>query len=215
MTTRYHINPQTLSPGICKAVQNCPFGEDEDHYPTRNAAQKTIDSLWEDDKILSLFPDLGHSCNFHSVCKRPECVDRTYTEVISKLEETDLWEEAKVRVSALVEEYFEIYGNALLGRTRATFVDEENNVVYKIPLTEEGISSNSNEVYQSELYSSGKDVIPIAKSEFIDEDGLIMKMERVTPIFDRWNNDFPEWTNYVDCKQVGLTKDGVLVAFDL
>lgn len=58
---KYHINPKTGNPGLCRAVKICPFGDiTEDHYPTKDAARdgyeiktKAILSLMEKNRELS------------------------------------------------------------------------------------------------------------------------------------------------------------------
>lgn len=43
--SRYHINPQTGMPGICRATKACPFGHMEtDHYPTATAARAAFEA---------------------------------------------------------------------------------------------------------------------------------------------------------------------------
>lgn len=41
---RYHINPETGNPGFCRAKKNCPFGGDNDHFPTREEARKAAEA---------------------------------------------------------------------------------------------------------------------------------------------------------------------------
>ena len=37
---RYHVNPKTGNPGVCHAqAGKCPFGGDENHYPSENEAR--------------------------------------------------------------------------------------------------------------------------------------------------------------------------------
>ena len=41
---RYHINPKTGKPGVCRATKSCPFGDMEaDHYPSVAAAQAAFE----------------------------------------------------------------------------------------------------------------------------------------------------------------------------
>ena len=35
---RYHVNPTTGDPGVCRAEKNCPFGSIDEHYDSREAA---------------------------------------------------------------------------------------------------------------------------------------------------------------------------------
>jgi hypothetical protein len=42
---RYHVNPQTGNPGICKATQSCPFGDlTKDHFPSREKASRSYET---------------------------------------------------------------------------------------------------------------------------------------------------------------------------
>lgn len=46
---RYHINPETGNPGICRAHLNCPFGDLEtEHYESRKAAQNAFEQAMQD-----------------------------------------------------------------------------------------------------------------------------------------------------------------------
>jgi hypothetical protein len=41
---RYHINPRTGNPGICRAEKSCPFGDMEsDHYSSKEAAREAYE----------------------------------------------------------------------------------------------------------------------------------------------------------------------------
>lgn len=45
---RYHINPQTGDPGVCKAMVKCPYGDlDKDHYDSKEAARKAYEKVQE------------------------------------------------------------------------------------------------------------------------------------------------------------------------
>ena len=100
----------------------------------------------------------------------------------------------------------------IVSRTRVVYIFEDH--VIKVPLTDEGEFSNGLEVNTSKLQH-----LPIAKSEFItiNHNGKeieVMKMEKVQPV----NADYkrmPDWVYRVDCGQVGLTRNGELVAYDL
>lgn len=41
--TKYHINPQTGNPGLCKATQHCPFGEAANHYSSKDEAREAYE----------------------------------------------------------------------------------------------------------------------------------------------------------------------------
>jgi hypothetical protein len=40
---QYHINPETGNPGICKAKENCPFGDIQDHYGSAQLARTSFE----------------------------------------------------------------------------------------------------------------------------------------------------------------------------
>jgi hypothetical protein len=42
---RYHLNPQTGDPGICRAKKNCPFGDmKSEHYDSKRSARAAYES---------------------------------------------------------------------------------------------------------------------------------------------------------------------------
>lgn len=42
---KYHINPQTGDPGVCKAIAGgCPFGGEEEHYTSKEAARAAYET---------------------------------------------------------------------------------------------------------------------------------------------------------------------------
>lgn len=46
---RFHINPKTGEPGKCSASKvNCPFGNEKNHYPSREAARKAFEDIQKD-----------------------------------------------------------------------------------------------------------------------------------------------------------------------
>lgn len=61
---RYHINPQTGNPGLCKAQSGgCPFGEMEDHFDTKIEARNAYE------KFNKLFTDQTEPLEFHNPIK--------------------------------------------------------------------------------------------------------------------------------------------------
>jgi hypothetical protein len=40
---RYHINPKTGNPGICRAKEQCPFGDASNHYDSKEEAHKAYE----------------------------------------------------------------------------------------------------------------------------------------------------------------------------
>jgi hypothetical protein len=41
---KYHVNPDTGQPGLCRAQQQCRFGSAQEHYPTKEIAQKAYET---------------------------------------------------------------------------------------------------------------------------------------------------------------------------
>lgn len=122
-------------------------------------------------------------------------------------------------IEALSEKLQNIYasrfGKPLCGRQRACFVGEE--FVYKVPLDQEGIDSNYHEAVEYEQQVATQDTfIPIAAC-WIEENGTnlpVLVMERVEPAKQKLK-ELPEWVSWVDCAQVGYTKNNQLVAYDM
>ena len=44
---KWHINPKTGEPGLCRALKNCPFGGSDEHYSSREAAQGAYEAKME------------------------------------------------------------------------------------------------------------------------------------------------------------------------
>lgn len=41
---KYHINPKTGNPGLCKAKDNCPFGGADEHYSSKDVARAAYEA---------------------------------------------------------------------------------------------------------------------------------------------------------------------------
>lgn len=50
---KYHINPKTGKPGICRAKTQCRFGEASDHYDTPAAAQEGYEEMMKANTLVS------------------------------------------------------------------------------------------------------------------------------------------------------------------
>jgi len=87
------------------------------------------------------------------------------------------------------------------GRTRIAILSK--NWVVKLPTNLEGFMANQNE---ASPYG-----IPVARSRLL---GDVLVMERVDPAKSSIM-DLPSWCYFVDCCQVGYTRQGELVAYDL
>lgn len=104
-----------------------------------------------------------------------------------------------------------------LGTTRITFGKEGHPLVAKVPIDDLGVACCMREERHS--IDHGKDgrdgEIPIAEC-WLDEERLILWMERVTPEYLSFSDEStPSWVWLVDGAQVGRDQDGVLVAYDL
>lgn len=107
----------------------------------------------------------------------------------------------------IIDLYAQRHGEPACGRHRAVFFD--GDVVWKVPRNWQGMDANQREA----RWRSAE--IPLARCELHYEmpSGIaVLKMERVEPV---GGADLPDWTLAVDCQQVGRTRDGRLVAYDL
>ncbi len=93
-----------------------------------------------------------------------------------------------------------------IGRHRIVFRD--NDYVIKIPFSWSGIHACYEELdTQGEMFAKTS-----MDSLFCESEGIpVVRMEYVIPT--GWSEK-PDWTWSIDCGQVGLTKDGRLVAYD-
>lgn len=107
-------------------------------------------------------------------------------------------------------DYHSRFGEPLVGTKRATYVDRENSRVFKVPLNMAGIDAN----YAEDGHTD--DFIPLAPCRILDLEAEfpVLEMEWVEPVIGP-RSELPDWTDWVDCAQVGLTTDGRLVAYDL
>lgn len=71
---RYHLNPETGNPGLCRATKACPFGDFEHaHYATKEAAREAFE--------LSMKPDSWRDRTF-STDEKIEASAQAIREVI-------------------------------------------------------------------------------------------------------------------------------------
>lgn len=47
--SKYHINPKTGNPGLCKADTKCPFGSEEQHYASKDEARAAYERTAQDE----------------------------------------------------------------------------------------------------------------------------------------------------------------------
>jgi hypothetical protein len=100
------------------------------------------------------------------------------------------------------------------GRDRIVYKKEKSNYVVKVPIGEHGITANQNEAdnYKRELklIKPSKDCL-YAKCRLVKS--YLLVMEYVEPISYK-HERFPDWGDFIDCGQVGITKDDRVVAYD-
>ena len=113
-----------------------------------------------------------------------------------------------------IKKYSDLYGKPLgSGRNRVTW--RVDNEVIKVPTNEWGVRDNEHEACFGQSYLNGER--KLARCRRQDEpNGLpIVIMEYCIPYHKKISyTELPEWTNWIDCQQVGFNPDGELVAYD-
>ncbi len=96
------------------------------------------------------------------------------------------------------------------GRNRAVY--DRGRYVLKVPRNEDGESDNYWEADMSRSFGRRPDIngICYARCRLLKNGWLVM--EKVQPLPS--GVQAPKWADYVDCQQVGLARDGRIVAFD-
>jgi len=116
--------------------------------------------------------------------------------------------------TSIQEEYDRKYVKLGTGRNRSVY-DMGNGWVVKVPINAFGLEDN---LAESKIYTDTKEdpdgyLVKYAEcSHFNYKDLPIVRMEKVKPVICK--TGLPEWTDYVDCGQVGYNKKGELVAYD-
>lgn len=215
---RYHIVPQTGKSGVCdpKKTGICKYaenGENPEHYDSPQEAEIAYEKIAAE--------KLGNISTLPKKKKKSAFPNPDNWEMLDESDEELKTPSESLKVNHGDEHTLEYYQAAyehyegiprIVSRTRVIYMFEDH--VIKVPLTDEGEYSNGLEVNVS-----NQGDIPIAKSEFItiNHNGKeieVMKMEKVQPV----NADYdkmPNWIYQIDCGQVGLTRTGELVAYDL
>jgi hypothetical protein len=104
-------------------------------------------------------------------------------------------------------------GAKFLGKGRGRTVYRLGNLVWKSPHNWQGVEHNETEARSRE--NPDDTDIPLARCRLLKD--FILAMEYVKPRVCRHRRIckcFPEWTDWVDCTQVGVTRKGALVAYD-
>lgn len=100
---------------------------------------------------------------------------------------------------------------SLIGTGRHRLVYAHGRFVVKVPASIAGFYDNTREARISAEYGRRPDIngISYARCHLLCNGWLVM--ERVEPLSYR---EQPKWACYVDCAQVGRTRDGRVVAYD-
>lgn len=116
--------------------------------------------------------------------------------------------EVEDRLISLIGQGIEGFEHLGTGRNRACFARPGDDYVIKIPVNSYGVMNNYDEAGWFAKFRNR-----MARSRIVRWAGLpVLVMERVTTGFTY--PDLPEWSDWVDCQQVGKTKRGVFVAYD-
>lgn len=94
------------------------------------------------------------------------------------------------------------------GRNRTVFKSECGEWVYKLA---HHVSGEIDNAYEAKCWAKGHEEAPECYETEIA--GVpVLRMEFVAATSGK---DLPDWVDFIDCRQVGYTKDGRLVAYDL
>lgn len=207
---KYHINPSTGRASICRATKTCPFGEDAIHGESAQAARKAYEASMEADQ--------AHLAAIHG--RSEEAEDERLWQLVRERAKNDLTEAVNEEYARKTVAYMDKLKETRTvdwGRTRAAFIGEAT--VIKIALNDEGFLDSGREIAASEAYQRAPhEYIPMAHTKpKVTKDGVnYIVAEKVTPLTGAIaDKSMPWWVDYVDCGQVGHTKEGVLVAYDL
>lgn len=98
------------------------------------------------------------------------------------------------------------------GSSRIAYVDHDKGVVYKVPTTKRGMRDNIRDasLYEKQREGRGNKNRPIARCVLLHD--FVLEMELVTPL-KQW--EAPDNFLESDGFQIGETKDGKIVFFDL
>lgn len=127
-------------------------------------------------------------------------------------------EETKEKALSLFDILSGKYDFIGAGRNRAVFKLRSGNYVIKVPLNEYGFLDNGRE---ASVVSNKKDLedddIKYPQTRYVEYDEIpCVVMEYVSPIEnnEEYQKNKKWWFDYVDCRQVGFTRKGEIVAFD-
>lgn len=103
---------------------------------------------------------------------------------------------------------------SFLGEGRNRLVFGHNGFVIKVPKDTAGYFDNEREARISRMFGRlpNLDGVCYARCHLLPNGWLVM--ERVVEYLNYGHPECPEWGGFIDCCQVGKTKDGRVVAYD-
>lgn len=125
-------------------------------------------------------------------------------------------QEPSILSDEVIERFVDAYGFPRSGTGRLVFRNEDKGLVYKVPVSQAGIAENA-----AEVEAAAAQAVPVAAAHHATVLGVeVVVMELVEPINDPASYFPPdkraeyEWVRTIDMWQVGLTRDGRVVAYD-
>ncbi len=137
---------------------------------------------------------------------------RTFSEIIKKYDDMDVAE--KDLYNALIKIHSRLQNKKILGQGRNRVAYDNGDDVLKVPLNVQGCYDNESEYKQ---YTSGDSHLAKCTIEKIYVSNSkwkvpVLHMEKVDTNLTLAEK--PDWADFIDCYQVGRTKDGHIVAYD-
>lgn len=111
-------------------------------------------------------------------------------------------------INALIRRMMEKYEYLGCGRNRIVFRLKSKNYVVKVPVN---LAGNSDNCFEAKKQDFG---YPVAKAKRVIIGDFCCAVMEYVEHADRFKHELPDWTDFVDCRQVGFTKKGELVAYD-
>lgn len=221
--TRYHIAADG-NPKVCDAEIKCPLGSESPHFDgSIGDARKWASTVMEESNDHNVFSNTVKSV------EQPKMVKIAGFDVPEKHQDEFLIVVKEVNAQlggtygevfaqetlSMVHRFMSETDSIVCARTRVVFFENEH--VIKVPINDEGVSACREEYDYSQRYIDDPErYIPIAKTEeILDGNVYYNRMEKVEPITDLKYSELPDWAGFIDGAQVGYTKDGTIVAYDL